>query len=73
MAKAPKVIKPVTKRVRATCKAANFEIDITAEFKAGGLASFESDEVKRRLRQGLADMIAKLPFAEVYPNEVRLR
>jgi hypothetical protein len=66
-------MKDTTKRVRATAKCASFDIEITATIKTHGLANAEADDVKRKLKHQLAASVAALPFAHVYPGEVRVR
>lgn len=65
--------KALEKRVRAQAKCASFTIDIDAKFYPHGLAAGEVDDIKRKLRQKLADAVASLPFSHVYPCEVRTR
>ncbi len=63
----------VVRKAKATAKCASFDIQIAAEFSPHGLAAGEVDDIKRKLKNGLAELIAKLPFAHVYPCEVRVR
>lgn len=62
-----------TKKITATAKCASFDIDLNAVIKTKGLAANEVEDIQRKLRQGVADVISKLPFAHVYSHEVRVR
>lgn len=61
------------KKVSAIAKAAGFEIEIHATIRPKGLAEFEVGDVQRSLRHQLAAAVSKLPFSEIYPNEVKVR
>lgn len=61
------------RKVRAAAKCASFDIQIEAVFTANGLSNEQISDIRRKLRQTLAGGIAKLPFAHVYPCEVKLR
>lgn len=61
------------RKASAQAKCATFDIEISASFQPKGLAAEEIDDVQRKLKNGLADLISKLPFAQTYPFEVRVR
>lgn len=56
---------------KATCPC--FSIDISALIQTKTLTPGETQLVKRKLKQQLTEIVAKLPFAEVYPHEVNVR
>lgn len=62
-----------TKRVTAVARCESFDIQISAEFTPRGLGSDEVLDVQKKLKNDLAVTIAKLPFAHIYPFEVRVR
>lgn len=66
-------LKQVERKVRAQAKCASFDIEISATFKPHGLGSEEVNDVQRKLRNNLSNAIAKLPFAHVYPCEIKVR
>ena len=61
------------KKVSATAKCDCFDIDVSVDLRTRGLVDDEAEEVRRRLRDGLTKLIAGLPFARVYPFEVRTK
>lgn len=68
-----KTKRKVLRKASAKAKCASFEIEINAQFSPHGLASDEVNDVQRKLKNGLAELVAKLPFAHVYPFEVKVR
>lgn len=65
--------KPIKKVVRARAKCASFDIEVTAEISTKGLVPDEIRDIQRKLKDQLAKSISVLPFAHVYPSEVRVR
>ena len=61
------------RRVKAIAKCAAFEIEVVAVFSSETLVADEMDDVKRKLKNNLANSISKLPFAHTYPYEVRFK
>lgn len=61
------------KIVRAKAKCASFDIEIVATIRTKGLVPDEVNQIKRKLKQKFTDAVAVLPFAHVYPCEVRVR
>jgi hypothetical protein len=66
-------MKKTIKKVTATAKCASFDIEMTATITGKGLVKSELEDVQRKLRHKITTTIADLPFAHVYPNEVRVR
>ena len=62
-----------SKQVSAAAKCASFDIEVIASLNMKGLAPSEQDDVRRKLRNELAKVISKLPFAHVYPSEVKTK
>ncbi len=60
------------KFVKGEAKCASFDIQISAEFFPRGLATAEIEDVRRKLKNSIAQMVARLPFAHVYPFEVKV-
>ncbi len=65
--------KKTVRRMTAKAKCASFDIELTAQFAPHGLASDEINDVQRKLKQKITEAISSLPFAHIYPWEVRLR
>lgn len=65
--------KATLRTVKAQAKCASFDIEISATFKPRGLGAEEVNDVQRKLRNNLSNAIAKLPFAHVYPCEIKVR
>lgn len=62
------------KTVKANAKCASFDIEVQAVIKPNShLTSEEVTEISKKLRQKLSDGIANLPYAHIYPHEVRVR
>lgn len=61
------------KKVKATAKCETFDIEINAAFTPRGLSIEQVSDVHRKLKQSLADAISKLPFAFIYPWEVKIK
>lgn len=59
--------------VKAQAKCQSFDIEIEAKFTPKGLVPDEVDDVRRKLKHQMTEMVAKLPFAHVYPFEVTVR
>jgi hypothetical protein len=66
-------MRDATKKVRANAKCASFDIEVTAVIKTHGLAAAEVEDVKRKFKHNITTAIAGLPFAHVYPCEVRVK
>lgn len=64
--------KPLTLKVKATALCAGYDIEIQAKIKSKTLVGEDLAKVRRKLRQKLADGVASLPFAEIYPHEVEV-
>ncbi len=59
--------------MRAEANCASFAISLDVAFVPHGLAASEVEDVKRALKNGISQMVSKLPFAHVYPFEVKVR
>lgn len=60
-------------RIRVQAECASFDISISANVESSTLVNQDMDDVKRKLKHELAKTIAGLPFAHVYPFEVRVQ
>lgn len=61
------------KKASATAKCLTFDIEMTASFQPRGLDAEEVQDIQRKLKDGMAQLISKLPFSETYPFEVQVR
>jgi hypothetical protein len=60
-------------RIKVQAECASFDITVTAQVESSTLVAQDMDDVKRKLKHELAKTIAGLPFAHVYPFEVRVQ
>jgi hypothetical protein len=61
------------KKIKVTARCASFDVEIEATVNARGLVADEVDMVTKNLKHRLQNTVAKLPFAHVYPYEVRVK
>lgn len=66
-------MKRAVKTVIAKAKCASFDITIVATIESTGLIPSEIEDVKRKLKQKLSTVVASLPFAHIYPCEVKVK
>lgn len=59
-------------RIKAEAECASFDIKLNATITSDGLTVEEVNDIKRKFKQQLTNNISKLPFAHVYPFEVKV-
>lgn len=59
--------------VKAKAKCNSFDIEITATFTPRGLTAAEVEDISKKLKHKFTQAVSTLPFAHVYPHEVRVR
>lgn len=61
------------KYVRVNAKCASFDIEVEAKINTKGLVADEIEQVQKELKHKMTAVIAKLPFAHIYPYEVTVK
>lgn len=66
-------MKKQTKRVKVTANCASFNIEATVVINTDVLTHHEANNVVRQLKHKLTQAISSLPFAHIYPHEVKVK
>jgi len=66
-------MKKQIRKVKATARCACYDIEVSATINASTLSTEEIENVRRKLKHKITTTIAGLPFAHVYPHEVRVK